>query len=300
MKNNSKEITLLILAAGLGSRFGGLKQLAQIGSHGQTIADYSVFDGKRAGFNKFVFVINKNSEGVFREKIFDRMARQVFAEYVFQPAEVSVRTPSGKKTFTREKPFGTAHAALSAKSRISEDFAVINADDFYGRKTFKLLFDHLKSDAKNEGALAAFGLRGSLSEHGSVARGVCEISDAGYLTNIRETLDIKITDGLITAGNAVLSEQTLVSLNAWAFRRSFFDALNDGFERFLSNPDNLSGREYFLPNAVLSQIEQGALFKALKGGGPWFGLTYKEDLPACLNAVDAMRKEGVYPENLWG
>jgi UTP-glucose-1-phosphate uridylyltransferase len=295
--------TLLVLAAGMGSRYGGLKQLDSIGPGGETIIDYSIYDALRAGFGKVVFVIRKDIEQAFRESAGARFEGRVAVEYVFQELDqlpAGFRVPVG-----RSKPWGTSHAVLAAANAIKEPFAVINADDFYGAESYRLLGEHLRSGTTDY-ALVGFVLRNTLSEFGAVARGVCELDGEGFLKGVVELTKIE-RDGqrarnVDAAGRATsLSGDEVVSMNMWGFTPRIFDELREYFERFLErNGTNLQGESY-LPSAVNELVAAGrARVKVLRTLDSWFGVTYREDRERVVGSIGKLIRDGDYPERLRG
>lgn len=304
-----KKPVLVIMAAGMGSRYGGLKQIDPVDDQGHIIIDFSIFDAKRAGFEKVVFIIKKENEQLFRECIGSRIAGQMEVEYVYQdleniPGEYTV--PEG-----RVKPWGTGHAVLSCADAVDGPFAVINADDYYGREAFQLIYDYLTSTADDEKyryAMVGYLLENTLTEHGHVARGVCETDAEGYLADIHErTKIIKQGEGAAYTEDdgktwIPLAADSTVSMNMWGFSRSMLDALKEKFPDFLeetlkTNP--LKG-EYFLPFVVDELLQEGrATVKVLKTSERWYGVTYKEDKPFVMQAIQKLKTDGVYPSNLW-
>jgi UTP-glucose-1-phosphate uridylyltransferase len=294
--------TLLILAAGMGSRYGGLKQIDPVGPGGETIIDYSIFDALRAGFGKLVFVIRKDIEEAFRETVGSRFEKRVPVEYVFQalegiPSKFSV--PAG-----RTKPWGTTHAILVAADAIHEPFAAINADDFYGAQGYRELAGHLTSGSQDY-AMVGFILRNTLSEFGSVARGVCRVAGDDTLQSIIELTKIE-RDGngarnTDAEGNVTkLSGDEPVSMNMWAFMPSVFDQLRERFEQFLERSGSDAKAECLIPNTVGELVRDGeARVKVLRSRDSWFGVTYREDRPRVIESVRALITAGIYPEKLW-
>src|SRR3569833_1640428 len=268
--------TLLVLAAGLGSRYGGLKQLDPVGPDDETIMDYSIFAARRAGFEKVVFVIRKEIEDAFKRTIGARYERRVPVEYVFQ--EVGKLIPGFSVPEGRTKPWGTTHAILMAANAIHEPFAVINADDFYGAGSFRVLGDHLKSGSSDY-AMVGFVQRNTLSEFGSVARGVCHVSEDGYLKDISELKSIEREGSVITNIDAEVQETVLnggemVSMNMWGFSPQIFGQLHEQFQRFLKRYGEDLKAECYIPSSLNSLIHAGAArVKVLRSGDAWFGVT---------------------------
>ncbi len=298
--------TLFVLAAGMGSRYGGLKQLDGLGPNGETIMDYSIFDAERGGFGKVVFVIRHSFEEDFRNKIIKKYENKIPVELVFQELDY---LPQG---FTvnpeRVKPWGTNHAVLMGKDVIKGPFAVINADDFYGKESYKILADFLKGmeNKKNEYCMVGYRLGNTLSETGSVARGLCEKDKEEYLTTVIErTYIIRDTDGIIKYkdenGNMVpAGENTPVSMNMWGFTPEYFQYSEDFFINFLrENADNIKA-EYFIPSMVNYLITKGtAKVKVLDTPSKWFGVTYAEDRQSVVDKIQALINKGEYPSKLW-
>jgi len=293
---------LLVLAAGMGSRYGGLKQLDPVGPDGETIMDYSIFDARRAGFGKVVFVIRKEIEKVFKEKIGARYEKRVPVEYVFQ--ELSNLLPGFALPPGRTKPWGTTHAILTAANLIHEPFGVINADDFYGAGSYQLLAEHLQSGTQDY-AMVGFVLRNTLSDFGAVARGVCRISDDGYLKDITELKSIERQGPCIVSidaegQRAVLNGGELVSMNMWGFTPQIFPQLHEHFQGFLKRSGNDLNAECYIPSTVNTLIQSGqARVKVLRSGDAWFGVTYREDHPRVVQSVGRLIEQGIYPHRLW-
>ena len=290
------------MAAGMGSRYGGLKQIDPVGPSGETIIDYSIFDAMRAGFGKLVFIIRKDIEQAFKETVGARFEKRIPVEYVYQeldklPAGFSV--PEG-----RTKPWGTTQAVLLAEDTIKEPFAVINADDFYGAESYKVLAEHLKSGSPDY-AMVGFILRNTLSDFGSVARGVCRVNAEGFLERIEEMTSIE-RDGQGAKNTAPdgkstpLSGDEAVSMNYWGFTPHIFPQLREVFERFLQKNSKELKSESYIPNAVGELVAAGkARVKVLHSNDPWFGVTYREDRPRVVDSIRALVDKGVYPSALW-
>jgi hypothetical protein len=295
--------SLLVLAAGMGSRYGGLKQIDPVGPAGQTIIDYSIYDALRAGFAKLVFVIRRDLEQTFRELVGQRFEPLLPVRYVFQ--ELGDLPPGFAPPPHRVKPWGTAHALLAGHSAIQEPFAAINADDFYGAQSFHLLAEHL-SRGGADFAMAGFVLRRTLSEFGSVARGVCELGPDGGLKSIVELTRIerdgdgaKNTD---TAGRVTkLTGDEAVSLNCWGFTPAIFPALRAHFSAFLQRNGQDEKAECYIPSAVNELVASGqARVRVLRTESPWFGVTHREDRPRVVESIRQLVARGEYPERLWG
>ncbi len=294
--------TLLVLAAGMGSRYGGLKQLDPVGPENETIMDYSIFDARRAGFGKVVFVIRKEMEDAFKEKIGTRYEKRVPVEYVFQ--ETGKLIPGFSLPEGRTKPWGTTHAILMAANVIHEPFGVINADDFYGAESYHVLAQHLQSGTTDY-AMVGFVLRNTLSDFGTVARGVCHVTDDGYLKDITELKSIEREGSRITNIGAegqetVLSGEQIVSMNMWGFTPQVFPQLYEHFQRFLKRYGNDLKAECYIPSSVNTLIQDGqAKVKVLRSGDAWFGVTYREDHPRVVQSIGRLIEQGTYPHRLW-
>src|SRR5580698_5972260 len=294
--------TLLVLAAGMGSRYGGLKQIDPVGPAGETIIDYSIYDAMRAGFGKLVFVIRHDIEQQFREIIGARFEKRIAVEYVYQ--ELDKLPPGFSLPAGRTKPWGTTHAILMAEGIINEPFAAINADDFYGRQAYKLLADHLTSGS-NDYAMVGFILKNTLSDFGSVARGVSRTDAADYLTSVVEMMRIerdgaaaKNTDaeGKITR----LTGDEAVSMNFWGFTPALFPQLRVKFTEFLKKSGEELKSECYIPSTVNDLVIAGqAKVKVLRTHDSWFGVTYREDRPMVVESVRKLIARGDYPEKLW-
>lgn len=300
--------TLVIMAAGIGSRFGGgIKQLEPVGPNGEIIMDYSIYDAMEAGFDKVVFVIRKDLEKDFREVIGNRIEKVVDVDYAFQ--EVDDIPQPYKETFKeRTKPWGTGQAILCCKDVVDAPFLVINADDYYGKEAFQEGFEYLTGAQNKEGreiCMIGFVLKNTLSDNGAVTRGICQVGDDGMLTKIVETHNIeKVEDGAAIRkedGLEAVDVNSAVSMNMWGLRPDFFQTLDVGFKEFLSKvePENLKA-EYLLPTIIGELLEEGKLaVKVLKSHDKWFGVTYKEDKEAVVAAVRGLIDAGVYPEKLF-
>ena len=300
--------TLVVMAAGIGSRYGGLKQIDSVGLNGEIIIDYSVFDALRAGFGRVVFIIRQDMETAFRDKIGRAVEKRVDTAYVFQKLDL----PAG---FTvpaeRKKPWGTGHAVLACKDAVHTPFAVINADDFYGATAFQALAQYLGQARDRDGiydyGMAGYALGNTLSEHGHVARGVCEVTPDGFLVDVRERTHIeRLADGIQYTENGAdwvrLPPESSVSLNTWGFTLSIFQELETRFILFLQkNAAHLTRAEFFLPEVVGDLVREGkARVKVLPTQEKWYGVTYQEDRPPVQAAIREMIRQGIYPEKLWG
>lgn len=297
--------TLFILAAGMGSRYGGLKQLDGLGPSGETIMDYSVYDALRAGFGKIVFVIRHDFEQEFREKIISRYEGHVPVEVVFQDLN---NLPEG---FTapegRTKPWGTGHAVLMGKDVIHEPFAVINADDYYGADSFRVLADFLTSVAgkSNTYGMVGFNISNTLSENGGVSRGYCKVDEQGYLTDVTECHGIERKDGklihvLADGSVADFPENASVSMNMWGFTPDYFQYSEEAFVEFLKVNGKELKSEFYIPSVVNDLIKQGKIsLKVEKTSSRWFGVTYAADRAATVDEFKRLVDEGVYPSPLF-
>ncbi|MDY6801180.1 MAG: sugar phosphate nucleotidyltransferase [Bacteroidota bacterium] len=299
------DITLLVLAAGMGSRYGGLKQLDQVGPNGETIIDYSVYDAIEAGFTKVVFIIRKDIEKEMNELLFKKYSQKIKIEYVFQELE---NVPEGIKIpKERKKPWGTGHAVLMAKDVIHEPFVVINADDFYGKGAFKVVADYIRSQKDNligKYCMAGYLLKNTLSEYGTVSRGVCKVNDNNELIDIKERTKIGWQNSRIIAnsedGEISFTGDEYVSMNFWGFTPDVFPELESEFKKFIQHNKNNPKAEYFIPSIVSHQMEkEKATVKVLQANSKWFGVTYKEDKPVVIKKIKELTKEGEYPQQLW-
>lgn len=289
----SKDITLVVMAAGMGSRFGGLKQMEPVGPNGEVILDFSAYDAIKAGFTKIVFVIKHEIEADFKAIVGNHIAEKIKVEYAFQ--EVNDLPEGFTCPADRTKPWGTAQAILSCKGIVNEPFAVVNADDYYGKTAFKKVADFLREDG-NDYAMVGFRLENTLTENGYVSRGVCEIED-GILTSVTERtkiLDCKFTedDG---ATWEQLSPDSVVSMNLWGFKPDLFGYIEEGFKAFLTEKINVPKSEYYLPTVVSQLIDNGEKqVKVLVAEDKWYGVTYKEDKPNVVAALTQMVNNGLY------
>ncbi len=303
-----KKPVLVIMAAGMGSRYGGLKQLDPVGDHGQLIIDYSIYDARRAGFETVVFVIKPEIEEDFKRCIGGRVSKSMDVRYAYQLKE---DLPEGYAVpSVRQKPWGTAHAALAARNVVDGPFAVINADDYYGPEAFQEIFSYLS--AHEDGALyeyvmVGYLLKNTVTENGTVARGVCEETADNFLTKVTERTKIEKgeppryteDDGQTWTE---LPGDTIVSMNMWGFTRSFLDEAWARFPSFLDKAlaENPAKAEYFLPTVVSQLIDEGkARVKVLRSEDKWYGVTYREDKPTVVNAIAEKTASGLYPGRLW-
>ena len=304
-----KKPVLVIMAAGMGSRYGGLKQIDPVDGQGHIIMDFSLYDAKKAGFEKVIFIIKRENEADFRQAIGDRVSREMEVAYVFQELDNLPRgyqVPEG-----REKPFGTGHAVLSCIQEVDGPFAVINADDYYGRHAFEIIYQFLSShtdDDKYRYTMVGYILENTLTENGHLARGVCVTDESGYLQGIHERTHIE-KRGDVTAYTeddgatwVTIPEGSTVSMNMWGFSASMLRELQERFPRFLD--ENLKKNplkcEFFLPSVVGELLDEGkATVQVLKSADKWYGVTYKEDKAVVVEAIARMKAEGLYPEKLW-
>ena len=300
---------LVIMAAGMGSRYGGLKQIDPIDEEGHIIMDFSMFDAKRAGFEKVIFIIKHEIEKDFKEGVGNRIAKYMDVSYAYQdlsnlPAGYEV--PEG-----RVKPWGTAHAVLSCIDQIEGPFAVINADDYYGQQAFQLIYDYLayhEDDEKYRYTMVGYHLGNTVTDNGHVARGICDMNENGELVAIHERTRIEKRDGGIAfteddgATWTFVPADTTVSMNMWGFTRSIVEEIKNGFPAFLDTglKENPMKCEYFLPTVVSDLLgADKATVAVLKSADKWYGVTYKEDKPVVVAAIKKMKEDGLYPEHLW-
>ncbi len=291
------QITLLVMAAGMGSRYGGLKQLDPVGPSSETIIDYSVFDAIQAGFTNIVFVIRKDFELDFRSKVTDKYGDRINIEFAFQDLK---DLPKGFSCpDDRLKPWGTGHAILSARDLIQGPFIAINGDDFYGRESFKVIADYYNAGGENF-SMVAFQLSKTLSEHGGVTRGLCTLKK-DLLHTVIETENIRDeSSGVISDRDIDLNGTELVSMNVWGFTPILFDYLENGFSEFLEKELHNPKSEYLIPTVVnnLIQSNQESVL-VLRSSAQWFGVTYKEDKPHVINKINQLTENGVYPSSLF-
>jgi dTDP-glucose pyrophosphorylase len=296
--------TLLVLAAGMGSRYGGNKQLDQVGPSGETIIDYSIYDAVRAGFGKIVFVIRRDIEDQVKERFVDKLKGKIEVDYVFQeitnlPEGVSVAPD-------RQKPWGTSHAILVTKDKIKEPFGVINADDYYGVESFKILKDFLVNDKDpNNFCIVGYKLGNTLSDHGHVNRGVCRVDKKGFLEGIVETRQIeKTNNGAIapgTDGKVInFTGNEVVSMNLWGFKPSCYHFLGEEFRNFINKSGMDLKSELDIPTSVDKFVKNGQItIQILMSNERWFGVTYREDKPFVVESINRMVKEGTYPSSIY-
>ena len=304
-----KKLVLVIMAAGMGSRYGGLKQIDPVDKEGHIIMDFSIYDAKQAGFEKVVFIIKKENEKDFRETVGNRVEKVMEVAYVYQELTnlpEGFQVPKG-----RVKPWGTAHAVLSAVGEIDGPFVVINADDYYGRHAFETIYQYLTThtdDEKYRYAMVGYRLKNTVTDNGHVARGICVLNERKELVDIHERTRIEKRDGKIAYSEddgqtwTFVDGETLVSMNLWGFTRSILDEIQNGFPKFLQKglEENPLKCEYFLPSVVGELLEKGkASVTVLESEDKWYGVTYKEDKPVVVAAVQALKDAGTYPKNLW-
>lgn len=297
--------TLLVLAAGMGSRYGGVKQIDSVGKNGECLLDFAAYDAKKSGFGKVVYIIRKDIEKDFREKLFDRVARNMDAEYVFQSHESLLNDEQIRLSAERTKPWGTTHAVLCAQDAIKEPFAVINSDDYYGRDAFETLGKYLSSipaDSK-EHAMVGYTLGKTMSESGSVSRGVCSVKD-GKLESIVENLKIYYENGKIISDlgekKVLMTGEETVSMNLFGFSMKAFERFNSYWEDFIKANISSPKAEALLPVAASDIIKSGeGSIKVFKSNESWFGMTYPEDRQIVKKEIEAKISGGYYPEKLW-
>lgn len=298
--------TLLILAAGVGSRYGGLKQLDRIGPSGETIIDYSIYDAVRAGFGNVIFIIKEAIEDDFKEAFVARLADKVNIDYVFQETWM---VPEGIVIpENRTKPWGTGHAVLMADGKTDQPFAVINGDDFYGRGAFEVLVDyyrHWTPGKENDYCMVGYKVANTLSEFGSVSRGVCQTDAENFLADVVERTHIERKDHTIfyrseNGQDIPLMDNTIVSMNFWGFTPAFFRHLKSGFDAFIRKNGDDPKAEFYIPSMVNTLIKNGtATVRVLESNARWFGMTYREDRLAVVKSIRQLVDAGEYPENLW-
>ena len=305
-----QKTALVIMAAGIGSRFGkGIKQLAPVGTCGEIIMDYSIHDALEAGFNKVVFIIRKDLEEEFRRVIGERIEKITEVEYVFQELD---DLPEGfTKPADRTKPWGTGQAVLAAKKVLDEPFIVINADDYYGRHAFEVIYNYLtthEDDDKYRYTMVGYRLKNTVTDNGHVARGICDLNDAKELVAVHERTRIEKRNGGIAYSEddgatwTEVDPETLVSMNMWGFTRSILDEIKAEFPAFLEKglKENPMKCEYFLPSVVSNLLEsERATVQVLESEDKWYGVTYKEDKPVVVEAIQALKDAGEYPQKLW-
>lgn len=305
-----KKPVLVVMAAGMGSRYGGLKQIDPVGNHGQLIIDYSIYDAKRAGFDTVVFVIKHEIEETFREAIGDRFSKIINVKYAYQQLDdlpEGYEVPDG-----RVKPWGTCHAVLAARKIVDGPFAVVNADDYYGPEGFREIYQYLESHPDSDGcyefAMVGYLLGNTVTEYGHVARGICEEDENNYLLKVTERTHIEKmgADARFTEDEGKtwteVPGSTIVSMNLWGFTESFLKEAEARFPKFLDEAlkTNPLKAEYFLPSVVTQLLEEGkARVKVLRSADKWYGVTYKEDKPCVVAAIAEKTASGLYPDKLW-
>lgn len=301
-KSTQKKLTLLVLAAGIGSRYGGIKQIDGFGPHGETIMDYALFDALRAGFTKVVFIVRDEILDTVKKKFLPKLKGKVEVEFVVQSPDKLV--PSKYKNPERVKPWGTGHAMLCARNVINEPFVVINADDFYGKESFTAIADFFDKDTLGEHAMVGYTLKDVLSEHGSVSRGCGERDADGFLQSVVERTTIVKENGKIFSkepgGDRELSPDIPTSMNFWGFHPTIFDFAMKEFERFLKENHTSIKSEFYIPLIVNELVKQQAgKVQIITGSNNWFGVTYKEDKEEVSQKIKVLIAYGAYPENLW-
>ena len=304
-----KRPVLVIMAAGMGSRYGGLKQIDPIDRKGHIIIDFSIYDARRAGFEKVVFIIKKDNEEEFKEVIGNRISKFMDVAYAFQELSnipENYQVPDGRK-----KPWGTAHAVLSAADKIDGPFAVINADDYYGYHAFSVIYNFLTTHEDTEKysyTMVGYRLKNTVTDNGDVSRGICTVTQEGKLVQIVERTQIeKRKTGIVFTEDKgqtweELDGETLVSMNMWGFTESSLQKIKKGFPAFLEKgrKENPMKCEYFLPSVVSELIEsEKAIVTVLESEDKWYGVTYREDKPLVMNAIEKLKDEGIYPQHLW-
>lgn len=302
--NNKKKPTLVILAAGMGSRYGGLKQMDSFTPEGDTIIDFSIYDALQAGFGKFVFIIRKSFEKDFKEIFNKKLKGRAEVAYIFQELE---NVPKKYINPERTKPWGTGHALLMGKDAVNENFAIINGDDFYGKEAFTVMAKSLleKDKESYDFNMMAYLMKNTISDHGYVSRGECQVNEKGYLVDVTERTHIEKTEGNFMRkddhGTMIpIDGNTVVSMNFWGFTPKCFEFGGKLFEEFLeANKENLKA-EFYLPSIVNDILKSGkASVEVLKSDANWFGVTYKEDKAIVQKAIEQLKDKGVYPKNLW-
>ena len=293
-----KKPVLVVMAAGMGSRYGGLKQIDPVDAKGRIIMDFSIFDAKRAGFEKVIFIIKKEQEDLFREAVGDRVSEYMEVSYAYQEINnipAGFQVPEG-----RVKPWGTAHAVFSCIDEIDGPFAVINADDYYGKEGFKAVHEYLVNGGKS--CMAGFVLKNTLSDNGGVTRGICKMDEEDNLTEVVETKNIVKTELGAEADSVAVDVNSLVSMNMWGLTPDFLDVLEEGFKEFFEKevPGNPLKAEYLIPIFIGELLERGKMsVKVLKTNDTWYGMTYHEDVAAVKDSFKKMLKNGVYKADLF-
>ena len=296
--------TLVVLAAGIGSRYGGLKQLDTFTPQGDTILDFSIYDAIQAGFGKVVFIIRKSIEDDFKAFFNNKLEGKIEVEYVYQEIE---NIPDRFKDNNRQKPWGTGHALLMAKDAVNENFAVINADDFYGKEAFEVMAESLRTidEKSTKFNMMGYVLKNTVSDHGFVSRGECQVDENGNLTGITERTHIEKVDGVLKFKDEngdlnSISEETIVSMNFFGFTPKYFEVSESLFERFLEENYKEPKAEFFIPLAVNHVIVTNiAIMEVLKSNARWFGVTYKQDKEYVTSEILKLKEKNIYPAKLW-
>lgn len=300
--------TLLVMAAGMGSRYGGVKQIDAVGMHGECLLDYGVYDAKRNGYGRVVFIIRKDIEKDFRERLFDRIARNMDAEYVFQSLESLLTPEEVTLSKGRQKPWGTIHAVLCAENAVKTPFTVVNADDYYGRSAYERLGKYLSSldNDSTAHAMVGFQLDRTMSQNGSVSRGICRVDEEGMLLNMVENTKIEYIDGgsrivsHLDDGDVFLTGEESVSMNFFGFTPKAFEFFNEYWEDFKKKNITEPKKECLLPNAAGDMVrEKKGTIRVFTSQEKWFGMTYPEDKKAVMDALKEKIRSGYYPEKLW-
>lgn len=297
--------SLLVMAAGLGSRYGGIKQIDPVGANGETLLDYSCFDAQKSGYGKVVFIIRPDIEKDFRERLFDRIARNMDAQYVFQTHDSLLSPSQAKDSAERTKPWGTVHAVLCAKDVMKTPFTIINADDYYGREAYKIQGDYLSSldNSSTEHSMVGYILKNTMSPVGTVSRGICKVKD-GYLQTMVENTKIEFDkDGVVSHmpdGDDRLTGNEIVSMNFFGFTPKAFDYMQEYWDRFIVKNSKEPKAECLLPNCAGEIVTTGnGTIKVFSTNDHWFGMTYKEDRETVRKNLAEKTKQGFYPEKLW-
>ena len=298
--------TLVVMAAGMGSRYGGVKQIDAVGMHGECLLDYGIWDARKSGYGKVVFIIRKDIEKDFRERLFDRVARNMDAEYVFQSRESLLTLEELALAGGRQKPWGTIHAVLCAEKAVKTPFTVVNADDYYGRSAYGTMGKYLSSLSNDDvtHAMVGFILENTMSPSGSVTRAICEADSEGYVTSLVETFRILWRDGKVVSilpdGEEYLTGKELVSMNFFGFTPKIFEGFNTFWEEFKRDNITSPRAECLLSTGVCEIINRGeGKLKLLSSDDRWFGMTYPEDKPQVMKALREKIESGYYPEKLW-
>lgn len=292
--------TLVVMAAGMGSRYGGVKQIDAVGANGETLLEYGIYDALKAGFGKVVFIIRRDIEKDFRERLFDRVADKFACSYVFQDKEAFLTPEQVKAAAERTKPWGTVQCILCAEKEIPGPFAVINSDDFYGRRAYELMGKYLASASVEDCAMVGYRIKNTMSKNGTVTRGICKAED-GYLTSIVETYSIGYKeDGTITSDKGSLTGDEIASMNMFGYPRSVFEKLRQYWNDFITENASSPKAECLLPIFAQWQIENElGKYRVFDTDEHWFGMTYKEDKAAVHEELAKLTKAGVYPATLW-